>query len=125
MITLKFILANVELVKTKLSHRNFDNKIIDEIVDFGSKKNELLLKLNDLKAKEMNFQIKLENQQERKTNSIFKNEVIKINEQISGIESEFNQIETQVKNMLLRIPNLALDDVPIGKDENANIVHSY
>lgn len=61
MITLKFILANVELVKTKLSHRNFDNKIIDEIVDFGSKKNELLLKLNDLKAKEMNFQIKLEN----------------------------------------------------------------
>lgn len=27
--------------------------------------------------------------------------------------------------MLLRIPNLALDDVPIGKDENANIVHSY
>ncbi|SYV91145.1 seryl-tRNA synthetase, partial [Mesomycoplasma hyorhinis] len=126
MITLKFILANVELVKTKLSHRNFDNKIIDEIVDFGSKKNELLLKLNDLKAKRNEFSDQIGKlAREKKPTQSLKNEVIKINEQISGIESEFNQIETQVKNMLLRIPNLALDDVPIGKDENANIVHSY
>ncbi|WP_215743691.1 serine--tRNA ligase [Mesomycoplasma hyorhinis] len=126
MITLKFILANVESVKTKLSHRNFDNKIIDEIVDFGSKKNELLLKLNDLKAKRNEFSDQIGKlAREKKPTQSLKNEVIKINEQISGIESEFNQIETQVKNMLLRIPNLALDDVPIGKDENANIVHSY
>ncbi|MXR07471.1 serine--tRNA ligase, partial [Mycoplasma hyorhinis] len=91
-----------------------------------SKKNELLLKLNDLKAKRNEFSDQIGKlAREKKPTQSLKNEVIKINEQISGIESEFNQIETQVKNMLLRIPNLALDDVPIGKDENANIVHSY
>ncbi|MXR11800.1 serine--tRNA ligase, partial [Mesomycoplasma hyorhinis] len=95
-------------------------------LDFGSKKNELLLKLNDLKAKRNEFSDQIGKlAREKKPTQSLKNEVIKINEQISGIESEFNQIETQVKNMLLRIPNLALDDVPIGKDENANIVHSY
>ncbi|MXR38981.1 serine--tRNA ligase, partial [Mycoplasma hyorhinis] len=95
-------------------------------VDFGSKKNELLLKLNDLKAKRNEFSDQIGKlAREKKPTQSLKNEVIKINEQISGIESEFNQIKTQVKNMLLRIPNLALDDVPIGKDENANIVHSY
>ncbi|QJB71446.1 serine--tRNA ligase [Mycoplasma sp. 1654_15] len=123
MITLKFILANVELVKTKLAQRNFDIKVIDEIVAFGTQKNELLVELNELKARrnEISDQIGKLAREKKETRSL-KEEVIKINEDISGIETDFNEIDFKVENMLLRIPNLPLDDVPVGKDENDNVI---
>ena len=44
-----------------------------------------------------------------------------LGEELGRGESEFNEIRSKQQAWLLEIPNLALPDVPVGKDENDNV----
>jgi seryl-tRNA synthetase len=44
-----------------------------------------------------------------------------LGEELDRGESEFNEVRSKQQAWLLEIPNLALPDVPIGKDENDNV----
>ena len=108
---IKELRENLEIFKKKLSYRNFE---------FNVKEFDDLDKLN---RKLINQKEKLE--QEKKILSKSKDrsnfeKSKKISEQIIKLSDE--QINTQKKlNQLLHlIPNLALDDVPVGKDEKSN-----
>lgn len=48
-------------------------------------------------------------------------EVAKIKIELEDTEQKYQSIQTQINEMLLNIPNLPHDDVPVGKDENDNI----
>ena len=108
---IKELRENLEVFKKKLSYRNFE---------FNVKKFDDLDKLN---RKLINQKEKLEQEKKilskSKDRSNFERSK-KISEQIIKLSDE--QINTQKKlNQLLHlIPNLALEDVPVGKDEKAN-----
>jgi seryl-tRNA synthetase len=48
-------------------------------------------------------------------------EVKHLGEELGGVEAEFNEVRDQQQAWLLEMPNLALDEVPAGKDENDNV----
>ena len=108
---IKELRENLEIFKKKLSYRNFE---------FNVKEFDDLDKLN---RKLINQKEKLEQEKKilskSKDRSNFERSK-KISEQIIKLSDE--QINTQKKlNQLLHlIPNLALEDVPVGKDEKAN-----
>ena len=108
---IKDIRKNLKLYKKKLSDRNFELDI-----------NEFE-KLDNINRKLINEKEKLE--QEKKILSKSKDKSNfekskKISEEISKISK--NQLISQknINNVLNIMPNLALDDVPVGKDENSN-----
>ena len=108
---IKDLRKNLKLYKKKLFDRNFELDI-----------NEFE-KLDNINRKLINEKEKLE--QEKKTLSKSKDKSNfekskKISEEISKISK--NQLISQknINNVLNIMPNLALDDVPVGKDENSN-----
>ena len=108
---IKDLRKNLKLYKKKLSDRNFELDI-----------NEFE-KLDNINRKLINEKEKLE--QEKKILSKSKDKSNfekskKISEEISKISK--NQLISQknINNVLNIMPNLALDDVPVGKDENSN-----
>ena len=108
---IKDLRKNLKLYKKKLFDRNFELDI-----------NEFE-KLDNINRKLINEKEKLE--QEKKILSKSKDKSNfekskKISEEISKISK--NQLISQknINNVLNIMPNLALDDVPIGKDENSN-----
>ncbi|MCO6503912.1 MAG: serine--tRNA ligase [Snodgrassella sp.] len=48
-------------------------------------------------------------------------DVAQIKNELEETEQKYHQIQTQINDLLLTMPNLPHDDVPIGKDENDNI----
>jgi len=48
-------------------------------------------------------------------------EVKHLGEELGQGEAEFNEVRTRQQAWLMEMPNLALDDVPAGKDENDNV----
>ena len=108
---IKDLRKNLKLYKKKLFDRNFELDI-----------NEFE-KLDNINRKLINEKEKLE--QEKKILSKSKDKSNfekskKISEEISKISK--NQLISQknINNVLNIMPNLALDDVPVGKDENSN-----
>ena len=108
---IKDLRKNLKLYKKKLFDRNFQLDI-----------NEFE-KLDNINRKLINEKEKLE--QEKKILSKSKDKSNfekskKISEEISNISK--NQLISQknINNVLNIMPNLALDDVPVGKDENSN-----
>ena len=51
-----------------------------------------------------------------------KAEVADIKDSMPKLEEEDRQVTGQLNDALSRIPNIPLDDVPVGKDENDNVV---
>ena len=108
---LKLIRDNPEVFKKKILDRNVN-------VDF-----EKLLKLDKENRNIIQKKEKLE--QEKKTISKTKDQSQfekskKISAEIENLEESLKEMQSKINPILNFLPNLALDDVPLGKDEKLN-----
>ncbi len=111
MYNLKELRKNIESFKKKLHNRNVDF----DINDFNEKD-----KLNrDLigKKEKLEQEKKILSKSKDKKN-FEKSKIISI--QIADLEKKQLNSQKNLDNIIFSLPNLALDDVPIGKDENSN-----
>ena len=108
---IKLIRANPDLFLKKLSHRNSDINI-NSILDLDKKNRDLIQRKEKLEQEKKIISKKKDKSQFSRSKEISKE-----------IE-KFNESQTQIKNeieiTLGLLPNLAIDDVPIGKDSNSN-----
>ena len=114
---IKDLRKNLNIYKKKLSDRNFDLKT------------ELFKNLDDHNRKLVSEKEKLEQEKgilsKSKDQSNFEKSK-KISEQISKLSKEQIISQKKLNDLLFILPNLAQDDVPIGKDEKSNkIIKQY
>ena len=108
---IKDLRKNLDIFKKKFKDRNLDF----DIVNFE--------KLDNLNRKLINDKEKLE--QEKKSISKSKDKTNfdkskKISEEISVLVKKQNESQKDLNQVVFSLPNIALDDVPIGKDEKSN-----
>jgi seryl-tRNA synthetase len=124
MLNLKFIQDNPELVITKLKKKNFDAvEIVGKIIELYRQKNKLQNQADQAKA-EMNAiskEIGLLLREGKKVEAdTAKNRTAEIKESIRILDEGFNSIEEDVNNLLVQLPNLPHDSVPVGKGAQDN-----
>ena len=126
MLDIKFLRENSDIVKENIKKKFQDEKLplVDEVIDLDKKYREIKTKLDELR-----------NERNKKSNSIgalmregkkdeangVKEEVAKINEEIAkdeGLEPEYAE---KIKAIMMKIPNIIDDSVPIGKDDTENV----
>ena len=114
MIDIKLIRENPDIVKKKLQDRGA--KIdIDKIINLDKERRGLIQEIENLKAEK--------NKLSQKTgNSIQVTRGKEIKEKIKTLEPELEKTEKEFNDLMLKVPNLPLDDVWIGKDERDNKV---
>ena len=105
---LKFIRNNFELFKKKITERN--SKInFDEIRDLDKQNRELIQKKENFEKEK-----KLISKSNKKDNIEKSKDLSK---KILELATKQSQIDNKLKNILSNLPNLAMDSVPVGKDE--------
>jgi seryl-tRNA synthetase len=108
---IKDLRENLNIYKTKFKNRNLDfNK-------------EEFIKLDEINRKLINDKEKLE--QEKKFLSKSKNKSNfdkskEISVKISALIKKQNESQNNLNQIIFSLPNLALDDVPLGEDEKSN-----
>ena len=98
----------------------YKKKFIDRNLDFDEKKFE---KLDNLNRKLIGDKEKLEQEKREISKSKDKSNFEKskkISSEISRLEVEQEKIQKDLDNLIYLLPNIALNDVPIGKDEKSN-----
>src|SRR5947209_1789135 len=122
MLDVNFIRNNLDLVKRKLAERG-KAVVMDQFSALDSNRRALIKEGDELKAlrNRVNPEIaqlmkagKLEEAESRKP------EMRRIGERVKEIETELAQAQAQLEELMLTIPNLPDDSVPVGHDESAN-----
>ena len=109
---LKEIRENLEHFKTLLSHRNSEVDY-DQILDLDKKNRQL-------SQEKEKFEMEKKNISKLKDESLFEKSK-EISKQIENLSKKQKIIKNELDNLLSSIPNLPLDEVPVGKDENDNV----
>ncbi len=123
MLNLKLIIKYPQLVKQKLMTRNFDLKLIDEIIDLSSKRSLIMTKLQSLEAKRNVLSSTIgQKKNQGKDTSILLTQVIQVKEKIDSIKDQEVAVNKMIDQKLSYIPNLPSDNTPIGQNENDNKV---
>ena len=109
---LKEIRENLEHFKTSLSHRNSEVDY-DQILDLDKKNRQLI-------QEKEKFEMEKKNISKSKDESLFEKSK-EISKQIENLSKKQKIIKNELDNLLSSIPNLPLDEVPVGNDENDNV----
>lgn len=130
MLQLAFIRQNRDLVKERLAVKNFaDLDSVDEIIELDEQRRKKQLENDDLAAK-VNAASKeigmLMGKGEKEAAEQKKTEVSQYKESSRQIAEDLSNLEQQVNDLLIRLPNLPSVLVPAGKtpEDNVNVKES-
>jgi seryl-tRNA synthetase len=122
MLDLKFIRESPDLVKRAIELKK-EKDCVDEILKLDERRRELIKKGDALKARRNDVTEEIANlKKQGKDASELIEEMRKVSDEIKKIDSELKEVESQLENLLLWVPNIPHESVPIGKDASDNVV---
>ncbi len=129
MIDIKLVRKEPERVKELLSRRDpVYAERVDELLTVDRERRTLLTEIEQLKAKrnKLSKEIgKLFKEGKREEALSLKAEVEDISKKAKDLEKELRDVEERFKKLILSIPNIPHPSVPVGEDENDNVVVRY
>ncbi|OGZ66037.1 MAG: serine--tRNA ligase [Candidatus Staskawiczbacteria bacterium RIFCSPHIGHO2_02_FULL_34_10] len=123
MLDIKFIRENPKKVKEACDKKNVNNgdSLVDQILDLDIRKRSLLTSLEALRAKQNKFTKSASAKNSGETmDDIDKAKKNKL--EIKTLEPDLQETEKKLEELLLQLPNIPFDDVPVGKDDTQNVV---
>ncbi|SCG81623.1 seryl-tRNA synthetase [Proteiniborus sp. DW1] len=121
MLDIKRIRLNTEEVKKGLAKRNgeFD---IDKIVELDEKRRQILVKVEEMKARQNQVSKEVPKlKKEGKDATAVLNEMKELSQKIKDYDSDVKEVEVQLNDLLLRIPNVPNPNVAVGASDEDNI----
>ncbi len=121
MLDIKFIRENPELVKTSVTNKN-EKADIDLIISLDEKKRKVQFEFENLKSEQnrISKEIGLLKKQKLDADDLM-NQTQDIILKIKDLTTEVNQLDEELTNCLLRVPNIPHPTVPIGRSSEDNI----
>jgi len=113
MLDLKFIRENIDLVRETVAKRQ-DTAPLDEILQLDSERRQKISELEDLRH------ARKEASREKKPISPDKGRELRAN--IRALEEEVRNLDKQLEELLLQVPNIPHPSVPSGKGETDNVI---
>ena len=126
MIDIKFLRENPDVVKQNIKNKFQDHKLclVDEVIDLDLKNREVKLKGDELRASRntLSSQIGMLMKSGKKDEAEeIKLQVKKINDELVENEKLEEHYSAEIKERMMKIPNIIDTSVPIGKDDLENV----
>jgi len=122
MLDLKFIRENPGKIKTGAANKN-EKCDIDLILKLDEDRREIIRKVEQFKA-ERN-QATSEIARKKKAGEPAEVEITamrQLGEKISGLDNDLREVDEQLHQLLIWVPNMPHESTPVGRDEAANVV---
>ncbi|MBP3913875.1 MAG: serine--tRNA ligase [Lachnospiraceae bacterium] len=126
MIDIKFLRENPEIVKENIRKKFEDEKLalVDEVIEFDKRNRAIKQEVQALQA-ERNKTSKLIGglmKEGKKAEAMaIKDEIARKGARITELEAEEKQVEADIREHMLKIPQIIDPSVPIGKDDTENV----
>ncbi|WP_294401091.1 serine--tRNA ligase [uncultured Clostridium sp.] len=126
MLDLKFVRENPDIVKENIKKKFQDHKLqlVDEVIELDKEARKAQTEADALRSnrKTVSKQIgALMAQGKKEEAEQLKEQVNRDAERLANLEAEESRLQEEVKERMMKIPNIIDPSVPIGKDDNENV----
>ena len=123
MLDLKYLRANFEEVKKRLECRGEDLLDLGKFEELDSRRRELIGKTEQLKSRrnEVSQQVAVMKREKKDADALIA-EMREVGEEIKVLDDELRVVEETLDKLMLSIPNIPHESVPIGDSEDDNVV---
>ena len=121
MLDIKILRQNPEIIKDALKKRNNDLDI-EPAIELDKQRRAILTEVEQKKAKqnEITKQIPQMKKAGENTDAIFA-EMKELSNEIKADDEKVREIDEQLRDFMLRIPNIPNADIPVGADDSDNV----
>lgn len=119
MLSIQFIRQNPDLVRENLGRRG-EVSGLEEVLRLDAERRRLIQEAESLRARKKQVSKEIAKMKEKPEQLLA--EMRDVGEQVKSLETEVGRIETELNELLLRIPNLVHPSVPVGRDSSDNKV---
>ena len=117
---LKALRENPEILIESQKRRGDDVIIVEKAIDLDRKWREKLYQLNQLRHERNKLAGKIKSASKEERESLIK-QAKELSEKIKAEEDELKKLEEELNTVLLSIPNIIHESVPVGKDDSENV----
>lgn len=122
MIDINLLRDNPELVKKSTANKNA-NADIDKALELDESRRALIVEVEQLKALRNKVTKEIADAKKNKEDAQPKiDQMRKVSSDIKQMDSDLAEIEEEFNSILLQIPNVHDDSVPVGKTEDDNVI---
>lgn len=126
MLDIKFVRENPDLVKENIKKKFQDQKLglVDEVIDLDKKYRELQLSGDTLRMERNSLSKEIGNLMREGKKDEAENTKAKVNEinsKLENIEKDTDEYSVKIKEIMMKIPNIIHESVPIGKNDTENV----
>ena len=122
MLDMKFVRENPELVMEAVKKRN-GNLDLTEFLELDKKRREITVQVETLKSERNTASQEIGKLKKAGQDATEQMAAVRaLGDKIAEDDKELKEIEIRLKEILLTIPNIPADDVPVGADDSANPV---
>ena len=118
MISIELIRNDPDRVRDAMARRG-ENVPIDTILQLDSKRRNTIMESDELRARRNEVSSQLGRMKERPAELI--EEMRGVGSQIKALEDTLRGVEEEIRGLVMTMPNLPQDDVPVGEDESGNV----
>lgn len=123
---IKFLRENPDIVKQNIKNKFQDEKLqlVDEVIELDEKSRSVKCKGDELRAQRNSLSDQIgnlmRNGQKEEAESV-KEQVKEINQKLVENEKLEEEYAGKIKKIMMQIPNIIHESVPIGKDDSENV----
>ncbi len=126
MLDIKFLRENPDVVKENIKKKFQDQKLpmVDEVIELDKKLRDYIQKGDTLRSERNSTSTQIGGlMKEKKVEeaNAMKQKVVEINKELEEVEAKEAELSEQIRKIMLVIPNIIDDSVPIGKDDTENV----
>lgn len=120
MLDIKKIIENKQIYIEGLSNRGYDVSNLDIVISLNENRGKLITDGDKKRAQRNEISKKIGNEK-RKPTEDETNFIKNLAEDLKNIDIELNEINEKIKSIMLEIPNLPHETVPVGIDDSKNV----
>ena len=126
MIDIKFLRENPDIVKDNIKKKFQEHKLplVDEVIELNKKNRQAQLDGDNLRSERKSLSAEIGNLMKngkKDDAEKIKAQVQEINNKLKENEALEEEYSNKIKEIMMKIPNIMHESVPIGKDDSENV----
>lgn len=124
MLDINYIRENQAEVKQALVNKQLDSSVLEELLRVDEQRRQLIQQTDQVRQQinQHADKVKAQVQDGGKPSEADINHGKQLKEELKQVEPQLKEVEEKFTQLMLQIPNVPAEDVPVGEDETGNVI---